>query len=546
MSTAADVVVSCLERHGVRHLFGMPGSHSTSLYDAVERNCAIATVLIRNEQAGAFAADGYARVSGQPGVICTTAGPGATNALTGIAEAWADSVPVLLLAGQVNAARMHEECGAYHEIDLEGIFRPVTKWCETVREVEAIPGLIGGAFAALQRNRPRPAALILPQDLMRQPAEWHDRPAREEAPIPSLPAGAIAAAASLLAGAKRPIILAGGGALWGNAAAELADLAARLRAPVVTSVNAKGLIDERDPRSLGHARSARAQAALPHADAMLAVGCRFTEILTESWRMPVPANLVQIDADPGQIGMNYPAAVGIVADARSALTALLHALETLPRQDEKQGWDTLGEGSLSPRPTQPEWLIDTLRAELPEETPLFCDACEMGYRLQTDWTVSGPRRFFYPSNYITLGWGFPAALGAAFALDDQPVVSVSGDGGFLMTAQELVTAVRYNRRVIALGAQRLDLRARIKNIQRRGVHDGQRTSTSSSTTPTSRRWLPLMGSPGSVPATPWNCERPSAPHSSCDGPSLIEVPDRWRDAPGMMERSRVLPREDYG
>ena len=120
MTTAADVVVSCLVRHGVRHLFGMPGSHSTTLYDALERDGTIATILIRNEQAGAFAADGYARVSGRPGVICTTAGPGATNALSGIAEAWADSVPVLLLAGQVNAGRMHQECGAYHEIDLEG------------------------------------------------------------------------------------------------------------------------------------------------------------------------------------------------------------------------------------------------------------------------------------------------------------------------------------------------------------------------------------------------------------------------------------------
>src|SRR5918996_1587038 len=131
--TGADWLVQELHAHGVRHMFGMPGSHSIAIYDAVFRHGGIAKTLIRNEQAGAFAADGYARVTGRPGVICTTAGPGATNALTGVAEAWADSVPVLLLAGQVNSDRMHLECGAYHEIDLESIFRPITKWCGTVR-----------------------------------------------------------------------------------------------------------------------------------------------------------------------------------------------------------------------------------------------------------------------------------------------------------------------------------------------------------------------------------------------------------------------------
>src|SRR4051812_30361814 len=169
MTTAADVVVQGLVLQGVRHLFGMPGSHSTTLYDALRRDGAIATVLVRNEQAGAFAADGYARVTGRPGVVCTTAGPGATNALTGIAEAWADSVPVLLLAGQVNSDRMHLECGAYHEVDLEALFRPITKWCGTVRSVGQIPELIGRSFAAMSTGRPRPAALFLPQDLMGGP-----------------------------------------------------------------------------------------------------------------------------------------------------------------------------------------------------------------------------------------------------------------------------------------------------------------------------------------------------------------------------------------
>src|SRR5579883_1843665 len=163
----ADVLVDGLALWGVRHLFGMPGSHCTTIYDALARSGAIRTVLVRNEQAGAFAADGSARVTGEPGVVCTTAGPGATNALTGVGECWADSVPILLLAGQVNADAIDFECGNYHEVDLEEIFRGVTAWCGTVRRVDRIPALLGRAFQAMTWGRPRPAALFLPQDLMR-------------------------------------------------------------------------------------------------------------------------------------------------------------------------------------------------------------------------------------------------------------------------------------------------------------------------------------------------------------------------------------------
>src|SRR5262249_45927336 len=149
MKNGADVLVEGLALWGVRHLFGMPGSHCTTIYDALARSGAIRTVLVRNEQAGAFAADGSARVTGEPGVVCTTAGPGATNALTGVGECWADSVPILLLAGQVNSDAMDFECGNYHEIDLEGIFRGFTACGGTVRRVDRMPALVGRAFQAV-------------------------------------------------------------------------------------------------------------------------------------------------------------------------------------------------------------------------------------------------------------------------------------------------------------------------------------------------------------------------------------------------------------
>jgi acetolactate synthase-1/2/3 large subunit len=521
--TGADVLVERLVHHGVRCLFGMPGSHSTAIYDALCRSGSIATVLARNEQAGAFMADGYARVTAAPGVVCTTAGPGATNALSGVAEAWADSVPLLLLAGQVNAADLDRERGNYHEIDLEAIFRPVTKWCGTARRGEQIPALVGQAFQAMTTQRPRPAALFLPQDLMRQPCTAAaDALGFAPAGDPGMPREGVAAAASVLAAARRPIVLAGGGALWAGAGDEVKQLARQLRCPVITTLNAKGLIDERDPFSLGHARSASAKAALVHADAMLAVGCRFTEVLTDWRRMPVARQLVQIDLDPDQIGINYPVAVGIVADARAALVAIRQAL---PERPDSDGWGELLASARAARHPRPEWLIDTLREELPEATPVFTDACEIGYRMHADWPSYGPRQFFYPSNYITLGWAFPAAIGAAVALAGEPVVSVCGDGGFLMTAQELATAIRYRLPVIAL-VHNDETYGAIKNIQEHAFHG--RYLDVDLTNPDFLALAAAFGVPGHRAQTADELRAAVRLCLDRGGPSLIEVPDRWR------------------
>jgi acetolactate synthase-1/2/3 large subunit len=244
--------------------------------------------------------------------------------------------------------------------------------------------------------------------------------------------------------------------------------------------------------------------------------------MTDWRRMPVPANLIQIDIDPEQIGMNHPVAAGIVADARVAIRALVAALPTT-RQGE--GWSKLWEEARAARHPRPEWLIDTLREELPSDIPVFTDACEMGYRMQADWQVHGPRRFFYPSNVITLGWAFPAAIGAAVALGGAPVVSLSGDGGFVMTSQELATAVRYHLRVIALIHNDSTYGA-IKNIQRRA--HGERYLDVDLNNPD---FLTLAAAYG-VPASRVN--GPDALRAAVqvaldrDGPSLIEIPDQWR------------------
>jgi acetolactate synthase-1/2/3 large subunit len=333
---------------------------------------------------------------------------------------------------------------------------------------------------------------------------------------------AIARAAERLAGALRPIILAGGGALSSGAGAEIEALSRALDAPVITTLNGKGLIDERSPLSLGHARSIRGRLALAQADVMIAVGCRFTEVMTDWRRMTVPKSLIQIDVDPAQIGVNYRVSQGIVADARCALSALL---ASLPPERRSAGWGGLWQEARAAQPAKPEWFIDALREALPGDVPVFADACEMGYRMHTDWLVHGPRRFFYPSNYITLGWAFPAAVGAAVARGGQPVVSVSGDGGFVMTAQELATATRYRLRVLAL-IHNDSAYGAIKNIQQRN-HEARYLDTDLN----NPDFIELASAYGVHAERVRSAdELRVAVHAALDrdGPTVIEVPDQWR------------------
>jgi acetolactate synthase-1/2/3 large subunit len=519
----ADVLIARLFHQGVRVIFGMPGSHSTAIYDAIARHGGIRTILARNEQAAAFMADGYARSSDQPGVVCTTAGPGATNALTGIAEAWADSIPLLLISGQVNSDRLHQECGNYHEIDLESIFTPCTKYCATVLNNDHIIDLVDRAFVAMTSGRQRPAALFLPQDLMA-------RTVRESAVIGptlpeidiSFPETDIQKGAELLMNCVRPVVLAGGGAVAAEAGSEIERLAKKLDCPVITTLNGKGILDERGPVSMGHARSPGGKLILDAADGMLALGCRFTEVFTGFRTMKVPRRLVQVDIDKSQIGMNYPVEIGIVADCGVAARALNGHVP----DGRTSGWGPVRDAARAAKPAKPEWLIESLRAELPENAIVFTDASEMAYRMHTEFVAYRPRTFFYPSNYITLGWGFPAALGAAAALGNRSVVSLSGDGGFVMTAQELATAARYRLKVIAIIHNDSTYGA-IKNLQM-SRHQGRVVDTELNN-PDFVNLAEAFGVPA-VRTPDSGAFIVALRHAlNREGPSVIEVPGAWRN-----------------
>lgn len=520
MPTGADLVVEALYDHGVRVIFGMPGSHTIAIYDALARHGGIRTILCRNEQAGAFMADGYARVTGWPGVVCTTAGPGATNALTGVAEAFGDSVPVLLIAGHVNHDKVGKETGSYHEINLEGIFRPCTIYCDTAESADDGPEMVDEAFTAMISERRRAAALFFPQDLLAQETTGRSADSGDDFVHRPLDHEGMQHAVNLLRKAERPILLAGGGAVWSGAGPELKQLAERLDCPVITTLNGKGVLDERDFYSLGHARSVRAKEALPHADVMLAVGCRFTEVMTWFWKLRVPERLIQIDIDAAVMGVNYPVQADIIGDAKEALAALV---EMLPPRSS--GWGEIWSRARDAKPREPEWLIDTLREELPENGVLFTDASEMALRMHTDWPAYAPRTFFYPSNYIALGWGYPAAIGAAVALPDRPVVCLAGDGGFVMTCQELATAVRYQLRLIVI-VHNDSAYGAIKNLQRK-LH-GERYLDVELNNPDFVKLAEAYGLPGTRVHGPDEFARAMREALARRGPALIEVPDEWR------------------
>jgi len=272
--------------------------------------------------------------------------------------------------------------------------------------------------------------------------------------------------------------------------------------------------------SLGHGRTRRARMALSRADLLIAIGCRFTEVFTASGTIPIPKRIIQIDIDPKQIATNYPVELEIVGDARTVLQAIVTGIT-----HRETAWNEVWQRARNAEQLKPEWLIDTLRQEIPETSIVFTDASEMGLRMQTDFPAYAPRTFFYPSNYASLGWGFPAAIGAAIAQSDRWTICVSGDGGFLMTAQELATAIRYKLRLIVVVHNDATYGA-IKAMQR--TKHESRFIDADLNNPD----LIQFGESFGV----CSCRaRDSEEFASAirkalqnDGPSLIEVPDKWR------------------
>jgi acetolactate synthase-1/2/3 large subunit len=454
--TVADLLVARLREHGVRHIFGYPGGQLTPIYDAIYREPAIRHVLARDEQAAAFMADGYARATGRPGICLAVCGPGVLNAATALAASFTDSVPVLLISGQIPTAGLGLRSGYYHENDQLSAVATFTRHRIRIDEGARLHDNLDKAFAALTLGRPGPVFVEIPLDVLRGEAGSSPHPGSPSPrrPSASLPQD-VAALTALLTSWKRPLLLAGGGVLTSGAGPALARLAERLGAPVFTTAMGKGAIPGDHPLSAGLPwRRATSDLSnmtscfsplFTEADGLLAVGCRFTQLATGTWSMPLPPALAQIDIDAAELGRHYPVTLGVRADARAALEAVVAVLPESPRQP----WTQL------PPPGKP-WTLPgldvagPLRRLLPRDAIVVADITRLAYILMAEFPVYEPRTFLHPAGSVAMGYGIPAAVGAKTAFPERPVVAVVGDGCFLMSGMELATAVQEKLPIIVI------------------------------------------------------------------------------------------------
>lgn len=471
--TGAQAVVRSLEAEGVDTVFTLPGVQVMPVFDALHSSATIRLVSCRHEQATTYAADGYARVTGKPGVALVVPGPGAMNAASGLGTAYATSSPVLLLSGQILSSALGKGEGQLHEIDDQlDMFRPVTKWNARITAVKDIPAAIHRAFEQMTSGRPRPVELEIPPDTLADTGEA-DIIEMEKYPKPSGDPDLIERAAKLLYSADRPAVWAGGGTLRARAGAELAAVAEHLQAPVVTTQQAKGVLPADHPLYVGvnYTTIGLGARVLSGSDVVLVAGSRF---LVAGYEMPDGQAIIHIDADGAEIGKNYPAEIGIVADAKAGLSALAEALrqEGPPRPDgqraaamRKTHLDYLREVAGE----QIEW-VEAVRAGLPDDAVVVSGMTTIGYWSHLALPVEPAGDYISPSYFGTLGYAFPTALGAKIGALGRPVVALCGDGGFMYSSQEFMTARQYGINVIAVvfdngafGASRWDQTHRYGN-----------------------------------------------------------------------------------
>ncbi|MBM7519937.1 thiamine pyrophosphate-binding protein [Nocardioides nitrophenolicus] len=443
-TTGGAAVVDALRAQGVRDVFGIPGTHSLEIYRHLAGS-GIRHVLPRHEQGAGYAADGYARTSGRPGVLVTTSGPGITNAVTALATSYADSVPVLAVSPGPVRGTVGADIGWLHEMrDQQATVGSVCARSLRVESADEIPEALADLFDGFRTTRPRPVHLEVPVDVLE--GSWSRRPCpvRAPGPPPGPAVETVARVARLLGAAARPLLLAGGGAR--GAATELAALL-DLGIPVLTTVNGKGVVDEAHPGALGASvRLPEAHAVLDEADVLLVVGSELGD--SDLWGGVVAPGgagrlVVRVDIDPGQLHKNLPADLPVHSDAAVFLAALadrLRAAGVVRQPDPGLRARVLAGAERDAGP----WarIQHELRAVVPPDAVVAGDSSQVTYYGTVHhWPMTPAHRLLYPTGYATLGYGLPAAIGAKVAAPERAVVAVVGDGAVMFTVQELMTAV---------------------------------------------------------------------------------------------------------
>ncbi|MCL6612154.1 MAG: biosynthetic-type acetolactate synthase large subunit [Peptococcaceae bacterium] len=448
--TAAQALIRCLELEGVEVIFGYPGGAILPVYDALCQSGNIKHVLVRHEQGAVHAADAYARATGRVGVVMATSGPGATNLVTGIANAYMDSIPLVLVTGQVPTSQVGTD--AFQEVDITGITMPITKHNYLVKDAKRLPAIIKNAFHIASTGRPGPVLVDLPKDVAAETIDF-DYPKtvklRGYKPTYSGHRTKILEAADLMMKAERPVIYAGGGILNSGATAELMDLAEVLSAPVTNTFMGLSGFPGDHPLFLGmlglHG-TRYANLAVTHCDLLIALGARFDDRVTGKISSFAPgATVIHVDIDPAEIGKNVRVHVPIVGDVRQVLRGILAHL----KKKDRSGWLEQIRQWKEQYPLtyvrdgrfKPQAVIEKLSRHTRGEAVV---ATDVG---QHQMWVAQFFRFKHPGTLISsgglgaMGFGLPAAVGAQIGLPDRLVILVTGDGSLQMTMQELATAV---------------------------------------------------------------------------------------------------------
>ena len=443
--SCGEALVRLLEDYGVEIVFGVPGVHTLELYRGLVAS-PIRHVLVRHEQGAGFMADGYARATGRPGVCFLITGPGVTNAATPMAQAYSDSVPMLVISSVNPVETLGKGWGELHELsDQRAVTAPFTAFSASVRATAEIPGLIARAFEVFDSARPRPVHIEIPIDLFPEPvAETWTAGARAAKPEPD--GAAITAAIALLAAAERPLLYLGGGAK--SAAAPLRDIAEKLAAPVVTTVAGIGVFPVRHPLSLGPTLPSEAvRARVAEADVVLAVGSELS--VNDSWggRPEFGGRLIRIDIDPTQLNGRTPAAVAIQGDALLGAEAIAAGLRDEAGENRRAAAERLVAETLeafratfSPDEEARVRVLDEIVGAAPADSLFVGDMTQIAYTAYSTLPLDQPGRLMFPKGYGTLGYALPAAIGAKLGAPESPVIALVGDGGLLYTVQEMAAA----------------------------------------------------------------------------------------------------------
>ena len=455
--TGAQALVRSLEQQGVDVVFGLPGGAILPAYDPL-RSSSLRHVLVRHEQGAGHAAEGYAWATGRPGVCLVTSGPGATNLVTALADAYMDSVPIVAVTGQVARAMIGSD--AFQEADITGITLPVTKHNELVTSAERIPAAIAEAFHIATTGRPGPVLVDVPKDILQSTMTWGAWPPAMQLPgyrLPDAPdPDAVREAAALLRQARRPVLYVGGGVIKANAHAELLALAELAQAPVTTTLMARGAFPDSHPLALGMPGMHgcyTAVAALQEADLLVALGARFDDRVTGRLADFAPnAKVVHADIDPAEIGKNRAPDVPIAGDVRATLAGLAESLRAAIAADGPpdtahwlrciDDWKRrfpLRYTQDPDGPLKPQHVVERLSALTGGEAVVVAGVGQHQMHAAQHFSFTSPRSWINSGGLGTMGFAVPAAMGAQVGRPGELVVAIDGDGCFQMTAQELAT-----------------------------------------------------------------------------------------------------------